>query len=252
MKRALLVVAGLIVVAVLAFVGTVGSAFMGLIEAVPGEVAPGVELVRDGYVNLFIVEAGEGVVLIDCGNDPEGKAVLTALKARKLDASAVKAIFLTHGHRDHTSGCANFPQAALYAFEVERPLVEGRESGKGPLPRMMKADPSKGRALTNALTDGDPVTVGTVQVTPYPVPGHTAGSAVYFARSVLFMGDTATGQKDGKVRGAPWAFSDDVAQNNASLEALAKKLTAQGVRVDKLAFAHSGSLDGLAPLASFH
>lgn len=252
MKRLVLGVV-LVLAVVLITAGVVlGSSFVGLKEATAGAVVPGVELVRDGFVNVFLIDAGDGVVLVDCGSDPEAKAVLAALAARKLDASSVRAIFLTHGHRDHTGGCGVFAKAPVYAFEEERALIEGRVAAKGPVPRMMGADASKGRAVTNPLVDGTSVTVGGVEITPFLVPGHTAGSAMYLSKGVLFFGDAASGQSDGKIRAAPWIFSDDQAQCKASLEALAKRLSAAGLQVDKLAFAHSGGLDGVTALTSFH
>jgi glyoxylase-like metal-dependent hydrolase (beta-lactamase superfamily II) len=140
----------------------------------------------------------------------------------------------------------------VYAFEEERGLIEGRVAAKGPLPRMMGADPSKGRAVTNPLADGVPVTIGSAQVIGFLVPGHTAGSAAYLSNGVLFFGDAAGGQSDGQLRAAPWLFSDDQAQCKRSLEALGRRLAASGSQVDVLAFAHSGPLKGLSPLTSFH
>lgn len=252
MKRLVLAVMLVLTVVLVAIGVVVGSSFAGLKEASAGAVVPGVELVRDGFVNVFLVDAGDGVVLVDCGNDPQAKAVLAALAARKLDASAVRAIFLTHGHGDHTGGCGAFAKAPVYAFEEERALIEGRAVAKGPVPRMMGADASKARAVTNPLVDGATVTVGGAEITAFLVPGHTAGSAMFLSKGVLFFGDAASAQSDGKIRAAPWIFSDDQAQCKGSLEALAKKLSVSGLQVDKLAFAHSGGLDGLTALTTFH
>lgn len=84
MKRALLIAAAVLVVLVVGLGGAVGSAFMGLQPVKDGAtLAGGVTQVQDGYVTAFIVPAGEGqAVLIDCGQDPEAKALKAALDAR--------------------------------------------------------------------------------------------------------------------------------------------------------------------------
>lgn len=195
---------------------------------------PGVEIVKDGFVSVAVIDAApEHVALIDAGNDKEGTALLAALRERKLEAGSVTAIFLTHGHPDHTAGCHLFPAAKVYGMEADAPLV--------------------GSAATlTPLKDGEIVDVGGgTQVQVFATPGHTPGSAVYFARGVLFFGDSARGSKDGQVMQAVRLFSKDPDQNVASLKALAARLQPRAGEVKFLAFAHSGPLDGFQPLAEF-
>jgi hypothetical protein len=68
---------------------------------------------------------------------------------------------------------------------------------------------------------------------------------------VLFLGDSAGSSKDGKILPAPWQFSDDPAQNRASLMALAERLRPSAAEVKALVPAHSGVLRGLEPLLAF-
>src|ERR1051325_5436143 len=88
------------------------------------EVAPGVVTVKDGFVSAYLLDVGPGrVVLVDAGKDREARAILAALGRRGLSKESVAAIFLTHGHGDHTAGCRVFPAAAVYAMENEAALV---------------------------------------------------------------------------------------------------------------------------------
>ncbi len=105
--------------------------------------APGVETVKDGFVSVFMIDVGQGkVALVDAGNDRSGKAILTALARKGLTSSSVVAIFLTHGHGDHTAACKLFPAAQVYALEadvglvgdaakVTHPLKDGEGAGDG-------------------------------------------------------------------------------------------------------------------------
>jgi glyoxylase-like metal-dependent hydrolase (beta-lactamase superfamily II) len=198
------------------------------------ELVPGVRTIKDSFVSVFLLDAGDGkVVLIDAGNDKHGGAIRAELARRKLDDSAVAAIFLTHGHGDHTAAARTFPKAEIHALTAELDRIGAAVK------------------VTHPLADGDKLTVGDLTIETFAVPGHTAGSAVYLAKGVLFFGDSAGANEEGIMTPAVRLFSSDPAQNLASLKALATRLASREAEIKVLAFAHSGPLDGLAPLTSF-
>ncbi len=235
MKRPLRVVAAVLLVLVLVLAVGFYMAFGFNRPIVDGLVlAPGVQTVKDGFVSTFVLDVGPGsVALVDCGNDKEGKALLGALQSRGLGPSAVAAIFVTHGHPDHVAGCKLFPGAQVYAFPEEVPRIGDRAK------------------VAHFLKDGEGTDVGGLHVETFAVPGHTPGSAAFLADGVLFLGDSAAGGKDGSLMPAVRLFSDNLAQNRASLKALAERLRPRAQEVKVLAFAHSGPLDGLASLETF-
>jgi glyoxylase-like metal-dependent hydrolase (beta-lactamase superfamily II) len=234
MKRALKWL-GLAMALVVLLAGATWYSAFGRNEAVvEGPVVEGVQTVRDGFVNAFVVDAGgEKVALVDAGNDKSGKALLAALARRGLTPDSVTAIFLTHGHGDHTAGCRLFPGAEVYAMEAEANLV---------------GDAAK---ITHPLKDGDVATVGDLHVEAFSVPGHTPGSAVYLARGVLFFGDSAGASKTGEVMKAVRLFSKDSGLNVTSLKSLAARLGSRRTEIKAMAFGHTGSLVGLEPLEAF-
>jgi len=235
MKRVLKWV-GVVVLLLLVAAGTVWyTAFGDNSPIVDGQqVAPGVTVVKDGFVSVFMLDAGSGkVALVDAGNDKSGTAILLALARRGLTTGAVAAIFLTHGHGDHTAACKLFPEAQVFAMDNEVALV---------------GDAAK---VTHPLKDGEATDLGDLHVETFAVPGHTAGSAVYLARGVLFFGDSAGASKSGVVMRAVRLFSKDPDQNVASLKALAARLQPRSAEIKELAFAHTGPLPGFQPLASF-
>jgi glyoxylase-like metal-dependent hydrolase (beta-lactamase superfamily II) len=199
-----------------------------------GEPAAGVRTVKDGFVSVYVLDAGPGkVALMDAGNDKLGKAILAELTRRGLGPHAVTAIFLTHGHPDHTAACKQFPEATVYVMEGEAEVV---------------GDACK---IGHVLHDGETVTLNDLRVEAFSVPGHTPGSAVYLSRGVLFFGDSAGGGKDGKMMPAVRWTSKNPAQNVAALKALAARLEPRAGEIKGLAFAHSGPLPGFAPLHNF-
>ena len=185
-------------------------------------------------MSVFILDAGAGkVALVDAGSDKSGKAVLAALTRRGLTPASVVAIFLTHGHPDHTSACKLFPQAQVFALAEEVARVGDACN------------------VTHPLKDGEAVDVGDLHVETFATPGHTTGSAVYLARGILFFGDSAGASKDGVVMKAVSLFSSDSGQNVASLKKLEARLAPRAADVKMLAFAHTGPLVGFQPLVAF-
>jgi glyoxylase-like metal-dependent hydrolase (beta-lactamase superfamily II) len=235
MKRVLRWLAVILLVLVLALAVAWYIAFGRNRPIVDGQVlAPGVEVVKDGFVTAYLLDVGPNVVaLVDCGNDVQGRAILSALSRRRLGPSAVAAIFLTHGHHDHVGACPLFKGAQVYALTEELPVI---------------GDAVK---VTHPLVDAEGTNVGGLHVETFSVPGHTPGSAVYLADGVLFFGDSAAGARDGTLMPAVSFFSASPKQNVASLKALAEKLRLRANEVKVLAFGHSGPLEGLQPLEAF-
>jgi glyoxylase-like metal-dependent hydrolase (beta-lactamase superfamily II) len=236
MKRALKWLGGVVLLLAAAAAVAFYVAFGRNSAIVDGQrIAPGVTMVKDGFVGIFVLDAGPGkVALVDAGKDREGRAILAALAKRSLTPASVGAIFLTHGHADHTAGCKLFPRAEVYAMKADVPLI---------------GDAAK---VTHPLEDGEVVQVSPeLRVEAFAVPGHTPGSAVFFSRGVLFFGDSAGASKDGTVMKAVSFFSKDSGENVASLRALESRLLPRAPEVEALAFGHTGPLPGFQPLVSF-
>jgi glyoxylase-like metal-dependent hydrolase (beta-lactamase superfamily II) len=252
MKRILLFTGLLILLFLVTAAVVVGSAFMGRQAIADGAEMNGIRVVKDSIVTIGIVPVATGqVALIDAGNDPAGKAILAALTQRGLGPDAVTAILLTHGHQDHTGGIHLFPKAQVMAMKEDVGLVEGTAKPGGPLTRLMPLQ-ATGVKVSRALQDGDTITLGDVTIRAYAVPGHTQGSAAYLVNGVLFIGDAADMKADGTIQGSAWIFTDDQAQDRASLVNLDKRLKQENADVKAVEFAHEGlAMNGMAALDAF-
>jgi hydroxyacylglutathione hydrolase len=250
MKRVLKIVGLLLLIPLLGLVALFVTLFAGNPEIPDGRELEGfARVVKDGYVSVGVLGAGNGaVVLIDSGTDPEGKVLLAELKRRGLGPDAVKAIFLTHGHVDHISGCHLFPGAEVLALAEDVAIAEGREKPGSPIGKLLPAAHRQVH-VTRALKDGETIQVGNLSVRVFSLPGHSRGSAAYLVNGVLFLGDSADATKDGKLVAAKWPVTEDPAQNRASLKALAARLRPEEVK--HLVFSHTGVLPGYAPLQAF-
>jgi glyoxylase-like metal-dependent hydrolase (beta-lactamase superfamily II) len=251
MKRALKIAMLAIVLLVVAAAIPIAGTFLGRRSAEETQIN-GIHIVKDGIVTVAIIPTSEkAVALVDAGNDKAGGAILAELSRMNLDPNAVEAILITHGHPDHTGAVSVFPKAQVMALEREIALIEGREGARGPVTRLFPVKPT-GIKVSRALHDGETVTLGETPVEVFGVPGHTAGSAAYLAKGVLFLGDAADIGRDGDMIGSPWIFSDSQSEDRASLTALSKRLSGESGRVQAIAFAHSGVLtQSVRPLEAF-
>ena len=253
MKKVLLAIGGLIGIFVVVFGAIMGSTFGGMKPMTDGEELPGgARRVTSSYTSAYVIPSGEKeVVLVDCNDDIDAKAIKAELTRRGLGVEAVKTILLTHGHPDHTGGCKQFTGAQVIIGDGEQGLVDGSVGSQGPLPKMMGKQPQFAIQGARPVKDGTLIDVGTLQVRAYVIPGHTAGSAAYLVNGELFVGDSLAFNSDGTVRPAPWIFSDDGATNVASIKRLGKLLAAENAEVKVIVPAHSGSVEGLKSLVDY-
>ncbi len=62
------------------------------------DVAPGVHRIEDAFTNWYLIEADDGITIVDCGIPASWDSLQAALGGRLDD---VRAIVLTHAHFDH-------------------------------------------------------------------------------------------------------------------------------------------------------
>ncbi len=155
----------------------------------------------EGDCHCYALDAGDELVLIDCGLACEPSAILRNMEQDGLDTRKLTTVLLTHTHPDHVGGCAwlkqNLPvRICASAFEAEvlqNGLTETLGLTAGP-PALESFIKMPRLAADKVLDDGEILRIGALCVTAMLTPGHSPGSMCYEVKvgsfTHLFVGDT--------------------------------------------------------------
>jgi glyoxylase-like metal-dependent hydrolase (beta-lactamase superfamily II) len=222
----------------------------------PREVARGVYQVNLRGVNVFLMDAGNGLVLVDAGLKHSPPRITEAIYSLGRLPQDVVAIVVTHTHRDHVGGLAEMKRrtaAEVWMHPADaalvrdgrygRPFGRGRGRAGGGFVRVVNALPSprgESVAVAHEVSDGEVLPFDGLRAVH--TPGHTAGHlALLLPREggVLFVGDAAANL----VKPALSALNEDAAESRRSLEKLA------ALQFEVACFAHGRALRGNASRA---
>ena len=209
--------------------------------------APGIHRLEHAWTNLYLVESGDDLLLVDAGLPATERLLAHAVRSLGRGPEDIRALVLTHGHLDHLGVAARLHArfgTPVYADPADHPIaahpyryrrerspllyplryprdvgILGRMAAAGALavPGIMDVRP-----LTQDVLDGLPGGPSLV-----PVPGHTAGSvALLFGdRDAVIAGDSLVTLDPYTGRDGPQlvarAATADSKQALASLEGLA-------------------------------
>jgi glyoxylase-like metal-dependent hydrolase (beta-lactamase superfamily II) len=156
-----------------------------------------------GSANVFLLDGGSELALIDTGCTEGVKDVLGNIQSLGLDLKKIRKIILTHGHWDHVEGTAELLKTldcTVYGHALSREVLAGRPGIYQPDYQFLKSPPAPVHEL---IKEGDTIRVGDFQLRVLEVPGHTPdGLAFTFdlprgGGVGCFSGDTAIGDQAG-------------------------------------------------------
>lgn len=226
-------------------VAAFGARRLGIAPPHGGSLAdhPEVTRVLSGHSSAYIVPIGEGdVALIDAGMEEDAGNLRATLEQLNLGASAVKAIFVTHGHIDHVAGLSAFPDATIYAHQTLVPYLTGKDHGEALIGRLSGRLPVDNQVPAEAITtvtDDQTITVGDTTARVFATPGHTDGSLSYLINGVLYIGDAAMFGPDGQLVIPPKMITAERERAHKSLVDLAAR--AEQLGVDTVVPSHTDS-----------
>jgi glyoxylase-like metal-dependent hydrolase (beta-lactamase superfamily II) len=171
-------------------------------------VIDGVQLIAMGMANAFLIEARDGLTLIDAGYPEKEASVFEAIRRTGHSPDQLKHLILTHGHPDHIGSAAAVVRktgATTYLHPFDIPLAEsgGPFRPLTPAPGLLgsvlcklvyhperRVEPV---AIHRTLSDGEVLPIaGGIEV--IHVPGHCAGQValLWHPGRMLFAADVAT------------------------------------------------------------
>lgn len=189
-----------------------------------------------GAVNAFLLQADDGLVLIDTGFPGSAAAIEAGVQALGRQLGDIRHIVVTHGHVDHAGSLAELKRrtgAVTYLHEQDAPMVAAGRCWREQVEiapglekwllfhLLIKRSPRRLEAVAvdQTLADGDRLPLaGGLQVVH--APGHCAGQVALLWEQhggVLFAADTA-----GHLAGLRMSINyEHVAQGRADLARLA-------------------------------
>lgn len=174
------------------------------------DVADGVHAVEHGRTNCYLIQADDGLTLVDACFPRTWRQVADALRRLGRSPDDIAGLILTHGHFDHV-GFARFLQTRfqvpVWAHPADWPIVRHPYSYRPQRPRLLyplaypRALPTQvkmiaaGALRVPGLTPDHELLPGPLDLPGSPViihtPGHTDGECVVALpdRSTVLTGD---------------------------------------------------------------
>ncbi|MGI9823400.1 MBL fold metallo-hydrolase [Agromyces sp. Marseille-Q5079] len=205
------------------------------------QLAPSLHRIGNDIVAVYLVDAPDGVTLIDAGLAGQWKELLAELDAMGRTIDDVRGVVLTHGDSDHIGFAERLRRdhgVPVFVHEADAARARGEVSTKpewghvrlGATARFLWYAMRKNGLRTTPLTEVVAVHDGDVLDLPgapviVALPGHSPGSIAIHVPSVdaVFVGDGLTTRHvlTGVEGPQPAPFTDDPAEALASLRHLA-------------------------------
>lgn len=171
---------------------------------------------------VYAARTDSGVVVVDLGWAGAGGRLRRRLRELGVAPADVTDVFLTHSHRDHIAAWRTVRGARFHLWQPEAPLFDGSRQHADLPSRLARAKagdagPRPGEVDVRTFAGDTTFVVGGDTIRAYSVPGHTAGSAAYLFRGILFVGDAVARKPLRGYSGADPLFSLDTRMNRQSL-----------------------------------
>jgi glyoxylase-like metal-dependent hydrolase (beta-lactamase superfamily II) len=159
----------------------------------------GCALTDDYDCNVYAIDGGDEIALIDAGGGRATAEIVANLRRDGLDPTRVRHLLLTHAHGDHAAGAlsvreafpglrvAASPETAAWVRDGDERAISldvARVAGLYPADFAFPPCP-----VDAVLGDGDEVKVGDLRLRSVETPGHADGHLAFLWEQSLFVGD---------------------------------------------------------------
>lgn len=143
----------------------------------PFHVIDNIYYVGTQYVSCYLIDTGEGLIMIDSGFYQTAYQVINNIYKLGFNPKDIKKLLLTHGHFDHcggaaairdVSGCEIYLSSDDMFFLTERRDLIFHESEVPEFP------------VDNFYNDNEPIVLGNTVIRTIASPGHTPGTTSFF------------------------------------------------------------------------
>lgn len=137
-----------------------------------------VSFIGNEFVGCFVVETGDGLLLIDCmePSDTYVGFLDDGLKELGLDLKDIKNVLITHGHHDHYGFSNQLREkygCKLYMSKRDEEFAQDPNTPRAPGQQPLAY------SMDGYLDEGDVFRQGNIEVKVYATPGHTPGGLSY-------------------------------------------------------------------------
>lgn len=155
--------------------------------------------------HIYLIDGGGELALVDSGLglDEDFSRIIENIEAHGFDPGSISTVAITHYHGDHAGGAAKVRHElganVAISADVAGAVQAGDEEATGFAAARDAGIFPEGSSLEacevdTALTDGDVITVGELNLEFVATPGHCAGHGSYLLHqdqgSALFTGDS--------------------------------------------------------------
>ena len=152
----------------------------------------------------FLLDSGEGPVLVETGPESCYPRLVEALRAEGVAPEEVRHVFVTHIHLDHAGAAWRLaelgatvyvhPRGAPHLVDPSRLLASAERIYGDQLKALWGEVRGIPEERVRLLADGEVVALGGLEVQAVETPGHASHHHAYRVGDLVFTGDVAGGR----------------------------------------------------------